>query len=375
MNRLICLIWLLLVVLSPTAQAQIHLNPGVDTTEYRMAEVYHFLEQYYQDFRADGQVDYAAYFSPEAVARYVHPDKVAFSIFGRTPAYLVGSPNIISLQKREDRYHVQVAFQHVQESGATDILFICEHLVACTPNGPQFLVNLDHHTADWSRRTIRNITFVWPGDTPFDSLGAAALIHDVEQLEQDWALEPIDITYYYTARNEEIQRIRGFLFNFNMSRTEYPSGLSDIPDHVTFSSGWGARYFHEVVHIYLNPIHPKFPLNEGLTVWYGGSMGHHLDWHIRRLSTYLEEHPDLDLNDRQSFYYMDSQTNPQSTIDGFLCQWVYEHAGLDGLKRLCTFEQRDQIYKEMLGIDPSEFNAWLRAQIAVYGPAHPIQDF
>ena len=55
----------------------------------------------------------------------------------------------------------------------------------------------------------------------------------------------------------------GFDYNFMMVNAEKPTGLSDAIDNLTYSSGCGENYFHEVVHLYLNPLHSKSPLNEG----------------------------------------------------------------------------------------------------------------
>src|SRR6202000_1377608 len=99
-----------------------------------------------------------------------------------------------------------------------------------------------------------------------------------------------------------------------------PSGMSDGVDNIIYCGGWGERYFHEVVHIYLNRLHPASPLNEGLAVMYGGSVGHELSWHIKRLNEYLQAHKEISLEHPEDFYYLDNYTNPYYTIRGMLCQ-------------------------------------------------------
>jgi hypothetical protein len=63
---------------------------------------------------------------------------------------------------------------------------------------------------------------------------------------------------------------------------------------------------------------------EGIAVFYGGAMGKSLTWHLGRLKRYLREHPEIDLNKLEEFWYMDNFTNPNSTIKGMLCQMAFK---------------------------------------------------
>jgi hypothetical protein len=115
--------------------------------------------------------------------------------------------------------------------------------------------------------------------------------------------------------------------------------------------------------LYLNRLFPNSPLLEGLAVFYGGSMGHHLKWHLAKLDDYLYKHPAIDLNEPQSFLYMDNYTNPFGTIQGLLCSLAYKSGGLDKLKRLLSYEDLYQAVASEFGIKKYELGKFLRMQI------------
>ena len=105
-------------------------------------------------------------------------------------------------------------------------------------------------------------------------------------------------------------------------------------------------------------------MNEGLAVFYGGSLGNQLDWHLVRLKDYLNKHPEINLNKLDDFYYMDNYTNPSSAIQGLICKLVFEKDGISGLKRLMkTYTSLDEIFQKELNLDVKNLNQGLRALI------------
>lgn len=126
------------------------------------------------------------------------------------------------------------------------------------------------------------------------------------------------------------------------------------------------NYFHEVVHIYLNKLFPASQLVEGLAVFYGGSLGHDLKWHLTRLNDYLNQHPEINLNDLEKFLYTDNYTNPSSAIQGLLCYIAYQKGGLEGLKKLMSYDDTYVAIEKEFGIKKDGLNKYLRQQIKVY---------
>ena len=222
-------------------------------------------------------------------------------------------------------------------------------------------ITYDQH--NWQSKSLRNIHYIFPKKHIFNKKKADSLISQIEKLEKDWQLKPIEIEYFFAPTYDEIQFIRGYDFSLGLGNRDKPSGISNQIDNIVYCAGNGENYFHEIVHIYLNPIHPKSPLNEGLAVFYGGSMGKDLSWHLQRVKTYLKNHPEINLNKPEDFYFMDNYTNPSSTIQGLLCSIVYKKDGTKGLKRLMGYTNMQEVYEKEFGLDVKDLNKGLRMLI------------
>ena len=151
-----------------------------------------------------------------------------------------------------------------------------------------------------------------------------------------------------------------------MANRDKPSGMSDGADNIIYCGGWGENYFHEAVHLYLNRLFPRSPLIEGLAVFYGGSLGHQLSWHVQRVNEYLLQHKEIDLNNPGDFYYLDNFTNPGSTIQGLLCAIAYEREGVAGLRRIMRYTSLDALLLNEYQVERGGWDAFLRKQVGAY---------
>ena len=216
---------------------------------------------------------------------------------------------------------------------------------------------------NWQKQKIRNVEFIYHKNHVFDQKKADNLINQIKKLEAEWNLKPIEIEYLFTNTYDEIQLIRGFNYSVGLGNRDKPQGISNDIDNIIYSAGAGENHFHEFVHVYLNKLYPKSPLKEGLAVFYGGSLGKPLDWHIARLKTYLNNHNEIDLNKLEDFWYMDNFTNPDSTIQGMLCNIAFKKDGTNGLKRIMTYESMNEIFEKEFKFDLKNLDKQLRELI------------
>ncbi len=363
-----CKLLILSIFISITNSfSQVRINIGVDTLDVNVASAIKFYRQYLNELKKGTQVDYSKYFSAEDCKQFKVPDKMAFSLMGDDPIYKWGSPTIISIKPENKFIHIKTMFTETDSLKSTTLFFITNHYVTFdNVKNPYFVSPLSIIVKNWQSKTNRNVSYYFPKYHQFNKIKSDSLIKNIIQLEKDWDLEPIQIRYYFTDTNDEMQNFRGFDYNFNMGSADKPSGLSDATDNLVFSSGWGENYFHEVVHLYLNKIHPNSPLNEGLAVFYGGSLGHKLDWHLHRINQYLQEHPEIDLNDLDKFYYMDNLTNPNSALKGLLCELAFKNKGITGLKKIMSYNSLDEILSEIFKVRKSEWNKFYRSILQNY---------
>jgi hypothetical protein len=210
---------------------------------------------------------------------------------------------------------------------------------------------------------IDNITFYFPKTHTFNLALANKLFKAIDSLTSQWKLKKIPINYYFADTFEELQHLRGLDYSIGMGNKDKPSGMADKETNTVFAGGLGEYYFHEAVHLYLNPLFPKSPLLEGLAVFYGGSLGQDLKWHLSRLNNYLNQHPEIDLNDFENFWYMDNFTNPTNTIQGLLCFMAYKNGGLEKLKKLMSYDDIYVAIEKEFEIKKEGLNSFFRSQI------------
>lgn len=355
-----------LVLLVSAVNCQIHPNPGVDTSSRQVKDAISFMESYLKDFQQDKKVDFSQYYSAGACEKYKKPDKIAFSLIGNTPVYIMGQPTLLSAREKGDTVRLKLQFSDSDTTGNINTYFISNHIISFENNDPVFLVNLDINTSSWKKKQIRNITFHYPGYHHFNSQHANKLIEKIVQLESNWDLSPEKIDYYFTKTRKEIQQIRGFDFNFYMGGNEVPTGLADVKDNLVFTSGLDEGYFHEIVHIYLNRKYPSSPLKEGIAVFLGGSLGRALKWHLEKLNAFISNNPDIDTHNPQSFYYLDETTNPQYAIQGLLCYLAYQRGGTEELKKLMKYNTMEEIYTDYFNVAIGKENEFLRKEISKF---------
>ncbi|MBC8984744.1 hypothetical protein H9X96_03025 [Pedobacter sp. N36a] len=358
-SLLVLIVWL---GTSFLAKAQLNINPGVDTLNLEVKSALRFYQGYLDEFKKNGLPDFKKYWSLADQQQYKIPDQMIYAISSDYPTYKMADKHLI-LYIKPSKDYVQLKTQFSWLDTAKNITTLCitNHYVKFDDKGQPYFINpVALNSKDWKTKVVRNITYHYAPYHTFNQKKADSLQLQIKKLEKEWGLGSIPITYYFAATNEEIGRLRGFDYSIGMGNADKPSGISDHVDNLVYCSGWGENYFHEVVHIYLNHKYPKSPLQEGLAVFYGGSLGQQLSWHLKRLNTYLIQHPEIDLNKLEDFWQMDNFTNPDSAIQGMLCRIAFKKGGIAGLKKMMSYESLNEIFQQEFGLAPDQLNTGLR---------------
>jgi len=358
-------IFFLLLVVS-NAGAQLKVNIGVDSSTSKARLAMKFLDRYFEDFRADNEVNYRDYFDEKDLSNLYYPDKVAFGLIADYNSYYLGDAHLLALDVKTDTVKAMIMFAETDSLKKLTVNFIANYYIKMKGDTCRFLVNQQVEEKNWQKKTIRNITFHFPSYHLFSEKKASELIQSIVALEQDWGLKPINIHYHFAQKRKEIQALKGFDFNYYMARSEYPGGMAYEKEKSIYCWGYGENYFHEVVHLYLNPVFPDSPLLEGIATFYGGSIGKSYKTDLMKLSQYLENHPATNLSDPSQFYYLDEETNPQYAIQALICYLVFEKKGVKGLRELLAIPGMEEVYRKEFGVEPAGQNQFLREQIAVF---------
>jgi len=350
------------------AQQKLYVNPGVDTTDKNIKDVLSFYQQYMSDFKGKKLPDFKKYWSVEDCKSFKIPDPAVYGIGGDYPTYSMATAQTVFYIKpvSEHLFVLKSTGGWIDSLKNYNVLYNSNHYIR-RDNGKLNFISPYSYTKDqWTTNKVGTVTFFHPKTLSFKPDQANLLIKSIRQLEKDWNVPPIAIKYFYTSTYDEVQFIRGFDYTMGLGNADKPTGISNQDDNIVYCAGNGENYFHEVVHLYLNPIHQKSPLNEGLAVFYGGSLGKPLNWHIKRLQTYLQAHQEVDLSKLNDFYFMDNYTNPYSTILGMLCQISFEKDGIKGLKRIMAYTSLTDIFEKEFGLNSGRQNHELRKLIADY---------
>ena len=345
--------------------AQIPVNNPIDPGDTELVQAVDFLSSYLKEFTRSHVPDYREYWSAADCAAYKRPDQLVYGINTEAATYIIGKPTILYAHPEKGYVHIKTLFGR-GDSGKVSVMSITNHYVQRDENNRLHFINPIELVKDWKTTEVGNITYHYPAYHVFDKKKAKVLADAVQKLQADWGLAPINIRYYFADTKEELEHLRGFDFTVAMGNRDKPSGMSDDVDNIVYCGGWGEDYFHEVVHVYLNRHYPESPLREGLAVFYGGSLGHDLEWHIKRLNDYLQHHKETDLNKPEGFYYMDNYTNPYSTIMGMLCLAAYDKDGIAGLKRIMAYTSMDDIFLKEFGVGKDGRNEFLRKMLERY---------
>ena len=347
--------------------AQVPVNNPIDPADTELVQAVGFLSKYLKEFTHSHVPDYREYWSAEDCAVYKRPDQLVYGINTEAPTYIIGRPTILYAKPEKGYVHIKTLFG-MGDSGKISVMSITNHYVRRDEHNQLHFINpISLADSDWRTSVVGDITYHYPAYHQFDKKKAKQLEDLIKQLQTDWGLAPINIRYYFADTKEELEHLRGFDFTVAMGNRDKPSGMSDDVDNIVYCGGWGENYFHEVVHVYLNQHYPQSPLREGLAVLYGGSMGHDVQWHIKRLNAYLQQHKEIDLSNPDAFYYMDNYTNPYSTICGMLCLAAYSKDGIAGLKRVMAYTSMDELFEKEYSVGKSGWDVFLRKMIAEYG--------
>jgi hypothetical protein len=114
-------------------------------------------------------------------------------------------------------------------------------------------------------------------------------------------------------------------------------------ENVVYAAGLGKNYFHEIVHVYLAALKNK-GLQEGIAVYYGGSLGKPLQWHVDQLRLFIQENPSFTF-DIKTFKNLTiyGKSNAGATVEAIICNAIARKDGINGLKRIMNYRNVEEV--------------------------------
>jgi hypothetical protein len=83
--------------------------------------------------------------------KYETPDKIAYSLLGDNPVYILGKPTLLSAKEKNDTVRLKLQFSKTDTNGNINTYFISNHIITLDRANPYFLVNHYINTLSWEK--------------------------------------------------------------------------------------------------------------------------------------------------------------------------------------------------------------------------------
>tara|TARA_R110000868_G_C10837707_1_gene759814 strand:+ start:58 stop:1161 length:1104 start_codon:yes stop_codon:yes gene_type:complete len=286
------------------------------------------------------------------------------------PSLYMGLPvHVLSIKFTNDIYQIKAQFSYLKEDGSPYVLAIVNY-IAIKENGKFKLYNwLTYNKKKWTCTTVGIVDFYYPLYHKFDYEKAEKLNDFINQTCKNFGVKPNPFEYYLADDYDEIQKLKGFDYYIGMGGKSKPSGKAT--DDKVYCGGLGEYYPHEVYHVQIDKHFPNkhFWVSEGVATSLGGSRGKSLDWHIKLTNLYLQQHPEIDLNNMLKLKNLDTETSYHYVLGGLIVKKIMDKGGWSLLKEFMSSGKMDEDYykaiENYLGIKKLELNHYIRQQLLI----------
>jgi hypothetical protein len=276
---------------------------------------------------------------------------------------------VLRVNKVKEYYKITSLMEFAEQGEKSNVQYIF-HVYAGREDNEWKLFNpLPINTQfNLQKQTVGIVNYYLPKYQKFDEEGAIKQSEFLADFAKNMGVEMDTMNFYYANSRSEILVIKGLDFSIGMSGEERATGKVYNVNTI-LCNGTGAYYPHELIHLLLNPNYPKchWWINEGVATYFGMSAGKPLNWHLRKLNTHLQAHPEIDLNNLLSLRNLDSFTDYRYVLGGLLVQLSFEKNGYDGVKRLMSGgKSNDDFYHVIeteLGVKKEDLNMFIRSYL------------
>jgi hypothetical protein len=346
-------------------QKEVTVGIFIDTSDHRIREAIAFLQQYYVSFLNLDTIPYRHYFTEAQCNKYTIPDPVVHAISGDGCTYTMFSKATIFFAKTyPDHVHIKTLFAWTDDSSNIQPYAISNHYVHKNDNGFYFLTEMEQYKEQYSFMLNGNIEYIFPEGTPFNKQSSDSLLASLKKFEKEWGFTPIkQIRYIYTHSKTDLARMKGLDYVLSMDENS-SSGYADTESNTVYCQGKGENYLHEILHLYLNPVYGKSPVNHGLVYYLGGGVAGSYQDMIRLMNNYLDKYSETDLSNYDSLISKERMLHIDHTINAMLCKLVYEKEGVKGVKRLLGYKTLEDLFIKEYKMERSKWNAFLKRKLS-----------
>ncbi|WGH75036.1 hypothetical protein P8625_13280 [Tenacibaculum tangerinum] len=355
---------ILIVFISLSAFGQkVTYNHGIDSTDVETKEVMMLFESYLASNPQKKATN--SFWNSKEQQQHKSYDFLESEF---QPSLYMGFPaHVLSIKFNNGICQIKVQYSYCKEDGSPYVLAIVNY-IAKKKNGVFKLYNsLTINKKSWNCTTVGIVDFYYPKYHTFDYQKAQKLNNFINEICDNFGVQPKPFEYYLARDYDEIQKLKGIDYYIGMGGQSIPTGKAS--DDKVYCGGLGEYYPHEVFHVQLDENFPNkhFWVSEGIATLLGGSRGKSLDWHIKRVTNYLQEHREIDLSNMLKLINLDSETSYHYALGGLIAKKIMDKGGWGLLKEFMSSGTTDEDYynaiKKYLGVHKSELNEYMRIEL------------
>ena len=356
------------LVVSLISRCQIFEN-YVDTNNPKITAAVSFYKQYLSGFKGYQTPDYSQYWCENDSKRYQTPDPIVYSISSEYPTYSFGTQKTIFYAKVHPEFvHLKTLMAHSDSLNNITVYAITNHYIVDNGKSLHFIRPINANSDQYKTVQNGNITYHFSKEHNFNKAKSDSLLRVIKKFESDWNFDPKKLDYYFTDTQDELGFLRGLDYYYGMEQNT-PSGMAFPEDALIYCNGYGENNFHEILHLYLNPLYVKSPVNHGLIYYLGGGLGESFDALINKMNLYLETYPNTNLSEFETLRTKDITLHINHTVAGLLCKIIDNKEGQKGLQRLLEYDNMTTLFQKEFGLEKHQWNEFLKAKFKRYQSA------
>jgi hypothetical protein len=259
------------LVYNPKIQVEIHSR--VDTTKNEIREIVTLWINYLNS--EPDKISDNPFWNEKEKAMYKDFDLSRSLLYQFPSGQLLRhfNPKILSIEKEGDHYGVRTIFSADGLTGEyrKSDPWAIQKIYAVRENNQWRLKNsLPIITANWNKKTVGKITFIFSPDHKFSQELAEKANEFCNQIKNEFQFlewEPFD--FYITQSGDELGR----LLNFDFFFAGYTTGIV-LNEKRMLLSGFDSEYYpHEFIHLLVPNFKRHSLIEEGFATWKGGQGG------------------------------------------------------------------------------------------------------
>jgi len=275
-------------------------------------------------------------------------------------------PTILSIEKEGEYYGIRTMFaaDGLEGEYRKSNPWCITKLYAINENGKWKLKNaLPIITEDWTKKTIGEITFIYPPNHTFDEDLAKKASQFCNEISEEFLFpqwQPFD--FYITNSGDEL----GKLLNFDFSFAGYTTGIG-MNENRMLLSGLGSEFYpHEFIHLIVPTLDRHGLIEEGFATWKGGQGGKTFEESASHLAN------EIDLNQTVTFTDVlvkkwGWQYAAFYTTGAIFFKVAYDKGGIVLVKKLLeTPNERDELIQTICSvfeIEEKEIDSFWRSEV------------